>query len=762
MAQLNNSTLFSSPGNTNPFTVTIPAVQAGAKLVCVTYGGAILQADINGSNFTKRDRSLGNMEVVCQDIVAGGGETTVTCTLNGPENINGAIFEFAAGSLGAFVDDSTNTADPDIQFQADAGSVVTAGPAVIFSAFAAIDPITAPTRRWWGLEPLGKVVVNTYSTGLGSQFSWGQIGVSDVVSAGTYGVYSSRWPGNQYQSGAWAYADTSGIPTYSNIYPNAIAAENSLPGSSTATWYGAPQNANISGYTDKMSYNPGETVNFKVNSNNVGFNVEINRVGYYGYVLFGAKRKAVVAGIPAVQPAATTNGYGGATCAWSTTATWAIPSDITPGVYIANVRRTDNGNFVSPIIFVVKSPVPTAKADKIMLKTADFTWQAYNLWGAFGDSEGTGYTGRSIYGQGPAGISNSSLRAYATSYDRPLGIPSNSASTTFEDSEVSMIGFLEGNGYDLAYFSCVDVEKDPTIPSKFKIAMMSGHDEYWTLNMRDAYSNARDQGTNLVFSASNVSLWRVRFAPGDTEKRTMICYKDSLDTTGFDNVTKYDPVQYTGTWRDSRTNVGGVNNPLRRPESELEGQWFIANAGTYPAMVVSDTYKNMPIWRNTTVAALGPGGSETLFPGSIGYEFEYVKTDEPTTPKNLVLVQDQSINLVNQMANDNGDSYSGSGAVKFGMSLYYAPSGALVFCTGTWRWAWGINRLRDNLADVNGIVNTTMQQATINIIGDMGIAPAQLMSTVSNNNVTPLIAPGEPFTPERYGISVPKWGTPIS
>lgn len=226
------------------------------------------------------------MEIVCQDIVAVGGETTVTFTLNGPENINGVIFEFAAGSLGAFIADTTNTSTPDIQSQATTGSLITAGPAVIFSVFGAIDGSLA-TRRWWGLEPLGKVVSNTYSSGLGTQFSWGQVGVSDIASAGTYTPRSARWPGGNYQAAAWAYADSSGIPTYSNIYPNAIAAENSLPGSSHNTWFRGDAHAQIAGYTDKISYNPGETVNFKVNSNNIGFDVEINRIGYYGYVLFG-------------------------------------------------------------------------------------------------------------------------------------------------------------------------------------------------------------------------------------------------------------------------------------------------------------------------------------------------------------------------------------------------------------------------------------------------------------------------------------------
>ncbi|HET9411596.1 MAG TPA: N,N-dimethylformamidase beta subunit family domain-containing protein [Candidatus Saccharimonadales bacterium] len=757
MAQLNNSTQFTAPGNSASFNVTVPSVAAGAKLVCVTYGGAIVTASISGNDFTKRTQSLSSLEVVCQDIVAAGGETTVAISLNGAENVSGVIFEFASGSLGAFINGAANSGTLDSQQQGSAGSIVTTGSAVIFSAYAVIDTTTAAARRWWGLEPVGKVVLNAHNNNVGANKFWGQVGVSDVSGAGTYTSVSGRALGSNYQAAAWAYADSSGIPTYANVYPNAIAAENSLPGSVSTSWYGAFANANIAGYTDKISYAPGDTVNFKVNSNNIGFGVEITRVGFYNYVNFGGKRKASVTGTPAVQAAPTIDSYGGTVCAWSTTATWTIPSDATPGVYVANARRTDNSAFVSQMVFLVRSPVPSSKSNKIMLKISDFTWNAYNLWGAFGEAGGIGsYTGRNLYRQAPAGTVAS--RAFAVSLDRPLTVVDTQSQTAFEDSEISLINFLEGNGYDVAYFSCADIDKDPTIPSKFKIAISSGHDEYWSLNMYNAFANARDAGTHLAFFSSNTALWRVRFDGADTERRKMICYKDSHDTTGYDNTTKYDPVEYTGTWRDSRTTVGGVNNPLRLPESGLQGQWFIANGPQNQTIVVPDTYKDMPIWRNTTVASLGSGASESLYTGSLGYELDYVKRNESTTPKNLVLLNEQDLTLTGQAANDNGDTYTGNGTFTFGMSLYMAPSGALVFCAGTWRWGWGISRFRGANADVNGSVNITMQQATINLFGDMGVPPPALLSTLSNNDATALVDPGAERTPQDYGLSVPMWG----
>jgi hypothetical protein len=288
-----------------------------------------------------------------------------------------------------------------------------------------------------------------------------------------------------------------------------------------------------------------------------------------------------------------------------------------------------------------------------------------------------------------------------------------------------------------------------------------GHDEYWTPNLWSAFADARDKGTNIMSFSANTALWHVRFDPSDTGRRTMICYKDSHDTVGWDGVTKYDPVEYTGTWRDTRTNIGGVNNPWRQPESELFGQWFIANGPQSLTMVVPDTYKDLPIWRNTAVTSLGSGASQTLFAGSIGYEWDYVKTNEATTPTNLVLLQEQDISITGKAANDDGSNYSGNGTFRYGMSLYLAPSGSMVFGAGTWRWGWGISRYRASSADTNSSIDIVMQQATINLLKDLGMSPAAILTTAQNNDATPLVDPGEARTPEDYGLSVERWGNPI-
>ena len=976
MARLLNSTSFKSP---NPavvsFNVTIPSTTAGSTLICVAGGGAVITAKLNGTSFTKRTTSLSTREVAAQDIIdSGGSNTTIVISLNGAENVNGVIYEFAAGSLGSFIAGSTNAgtggnsnigSDGSVKI----GSITTTGPAVLLSMFTVGDNtgITTPQRQFWGLSPLGKQFegdgINTDPT---KSLYWSMIGASDQTSAGTFNVQSaSILFGNTHQSVAWAYQDLSGgVPSYP-AYPNAIAAENSLPGIYYSTWFASASSAtspNISGFTDSQSYSPGSTVNFKVFSNNVGFNVIITRLGYYGYFIFSGRTVTTVAGTPVVQPAPTVNSYGGTTCAWTTNATWNIPANATPGIYTYLLQRTDNTGYIMMGTFIVKSPKPSSKATGMMVTTADFTWQAYNVWGSTADGGGGygSFSGRSLYGTAPSSIVNTS-RAYAVSYDRPQGVVSNNDETYYFDSEAGLVSFLEGNGYDVSYYSMADLDIDPTIPSYYTTAIVSGHSEYWSHNVRNAFENARDNGTNLMFFSSNTSLWHVRFDPADTNRRNIICYKDSHSTTGYDNTTKYDPISYTGTWRDPRTTGGGVNNTERRPESGMTGQWFIGNGTFTEHVAVPNTYSSLPIWRNTTIAtgatiitrattsgnmttaansytvntpagtqmndliliamvfngnpgsitanglrivytqtsddanlttvlmqvyantagssayliswsgnliasmvcsvyggavwedssstvAADTSGSSShttvatssagtnrwaiavfadvdstgsskttswtagagltsraqannsasasgswasiaimdtnggvtagshqysataqfanpnaatgmmyispgtvLYPSTIGAEWDYLKTEEPSTPANLVMLSRQATQINSQRSDYYGATYGNNGTLFYGITLYKAPSGALVFNTGSWRFAWGLSRWRAAALDINGSVDVNMQQATINILGDFGHTPTTLLG--AGNSASPaLVAPGSKNTPGSYGL----------
>jgi len=67
----------------------------------------------------------------------------------------------------------------------------------------------------------------------------------------------------------------------------------------------------------------------------------------------------------------------------------------------------------------------------------------------------------------------------------------------------------------------------------------------------------------------------------------------------------------------------------------------------------------------------------------------------------------------------------GNGIATHHLTLYRASSGALVFGAGTIYWAWGL----DSIHAIPGApTDPNMQQATVNLLADMGSQPATLQS----------------------------------
>ena len=77
--------------------------------------------------------------------------------------------------------------------------------------------------------------------------------------------------------------------------------------------------------------------------------------------------------------------------------------------------------------------------------------------------------------------------------------------------------------------------------------------------------------------------------------------------------------EWTGLWRDG-CNYTGVTDACK-PENALSGQ--ISWDGIPGTITVPDTYKNLRFWRNTAVATLGTGATQTLTNGTLGYEWDW-------------------------------------------------------------------------------------------------------------------------------------------
>lgn len=483
-------------------------------------------------------------------------------------------------------------------------------------------------------------------------------------------------------------------------YGTDIVSENALPGSSSEGWMisGAGDTTNL-GFARQFSVNIGETVDFSCHG--TGPAIDIYRIGAYGGM--GWRKVATIANAATQQPDpdVVPDSNGGVTCTnWSTTASWTVPTDAISGLFVGVYRNTSQTN-ASYIPFSVRDD---AKAVDVIVKFSETTWAlAYNYYG----TPSSPLTGKSVYGSGGP-LGDSGTRSHVGSYHRPIVTREGIPQTYWLACEAPLIRFIESNGLNVKYVASKDVDESPAILQAAKMVISSGHDEYWSEGMRDAFEAYRDGGGHVIFMSGNEVFWRTRFSPDHT---LMWVYKDTMDGPGAHvGGTALDPVGWTGTWKDTRW-AG------RRPEHTITGTDFRMNGVNDIAVTFDHTagYASHPFWRDTAVA----GGASVTVNGIIGFEADEIAPTQPT-PSTAILAQ-QTVNINGARADDNGQSYNGNGDLQWGVVSQRYGSGAVVVGFGTCQWAWGLDATHDR----GGVyTSAAVQQATLNLFADLGAVPA--------------------------------------
>jgi hypothetical protein len=534
---------------------------------------------------------------------------------------------------------------------------------------------------------------------------------------------------------------------------NAIVAENCLTGNPASEWdiNGTdPNNAGdltIQGFATDISVNQGGTVYFKISTPATAYTINIYRMGYYGGM--GARKVATVSpsvSLPQVQPACISDPTTGLIdCGnWGISAHWQVPTNATSGIYFAHLVRNDTGGD-SHIVFIVRNDSSTSA---ILFQTSDETWQAYNYYGM-----------GSLYGPNQPSF-DLTARSYKVSYNRPF-LTRNifpESNTWVFGAEFPMIQWLESNGYDVSYFTGVDAARYGALIKNHKVFMDTGHDEYWSGPRRASVQAARDAGVNLAFFSGNEMFWKTRWENSvdgtNTPNRTLVCYKETL---AFAKIDPADPPTWTGTWRDPTFSPPADGGS---PENALTGNLFMVNGtgndnnGSLTIQVPSDDGK-MRFWRNTAAATLAPGKTYTLPTGTLGYEWD-MDVDNGYRPAGVFHLSTSTYTMTSDLLLDYGAIY-GAGVATHHLTLYRAPSGALVFDAGTINWSWGLNSNHDNpFGFTNPAPDPNVQQATVNLFADMGVQPATLQS-----GLVPASASADQ-TPPQSTITSPASGSAIN
>jgi len=506
--------------------------------------------------------------------------------------------------------------------------------------------------------------------------------------------------------------------------PNAIVLENQKQGTPESEWLIDTADSSIEGFAAQFTLNHGQTVDFKINTDSKDYKIEIYRLGYYGgdgarlvHTINRNLTTAQVQPIPLFDPESKLVDAGN----WSVSASWAVPADAVSGIYFAKLTRNDGSRGENMIPFIVRND--EAPSD-ITFQTSDTTWQAYNWWGGY-----------NFYGGIDGGLRTG--RASKVSYNRPIITRDGGFAAGPQDfifgAEYPALRFLEQNGYDVNYISGIDTASNASQLLNGKIFLSVGHDEYWSGEQRANVEAARDAGVNLSFWSGNEVYWETRWETSidgtGTPYKTLVSYKERWDNANSDTQGT------TSTWRDPVFGSG-------QPENSLTGTMFTVDSYRLDAINVPYDMSNLRFWTNTEVANIQPGQVYTLTKNLLGYEWDS-DVDNGFRPAGLVPLSSTTVD-VNTMLLDYGNS-TGPGTAKHSLTLYRAPSGALVFGAGTVYWSWGLDSHHDNEATP---IDRNVQQAMINLFADMGVQPTTLMqSLVAASKSTDTLSPTTTINP---------------
>ncbi|MBV9228624.1 MAG: hypothetical protein JOZ18_04855, partial [Chloroflexi bacterium] len=251
---------------------------------------------------------------------------------------------------------------------------------------------------------------------------------------------------------------------------------------------------------------------------------------------------------------------------------------------------------------------------------------------------------------------------------------------------VQAIRWMEQHNYNLSYISDVNLHENPGQLLNHKAFISLGHDEYWTKTMRDGVETARDHGVGLAFMGADAVYWQMRFEPSVTTRtpdRTIVCYKVQTDKNDLARDPMYSRLPAPG--KDNTVVTAQWRDPvLNRPENTLIGVMFSDLAHKVQGVQINGFPWQVSAPANSSLLKGTNLQTGQLYGcGIVGYEWDKVSPPlAGPTPNGLQII------ATSKTINDAGDPDTGN------TTYYIAPSGAMVFASGSIYWANALDSYR--------------------------------------------------------------------
>jgi hypothetical protein len=395
--------------------------------------------------------------------------------------------------------------------------------------------------------------------------------------------------------------------------------ENAKPG--TGDWViPSPMNGTLAAYLTSVSTTCGKAVDLRVTSGKP-VSVVAYRMGYYQGL--GAREVWRQDDVPTVvQPAPTTGGIDSQGRAlnmssasdWARTLTIRVAADWVPGTYLIKVSDGTQATY-API--TVRDDSGTKHA--LLIQQATTTWAAYNTYGGAGF-----YTG---------GVAGGSGRL---TFDRPYN--EGQGSGQFLVLEQGLVFWAESKGLDVTYWTDNDLDElGGQLPARTANLFLPAHDEYYSLGMRAALSQAVARGVNVANLGANTVFRALTFTDSTRRAWDIDRYTDGYTST---------------TWR--YRGDAYASQPLLGAE--------------YVCALPGDTMTTGSSWLFDGVM---PG---TVLPGFVAGEIDLVDAG---------LYQEPGMSIV---ASSSGTCRTSGKAAPMRVTALTAPSGARVFNGSTFAY----------------------------------------------------------------------------
>ncbi|RRH76131.1 N,N-dimethylformamidase beta subunit family domain-containing protein [Falsigemmobacter faecalis] len=326
-------------------------------------------------------------------------------------------------------------------------------------------------------------------------------------------------------------------------------------------------------YTDRMSYDPGETVELRGSTTADRWNLHIYRDGYTPEMVHEARDLS--GSFTATSETAYIDG-----CDWPVVHRWEIPQSLRPGFYriVATCQRKDGNRFVHHHFVVVRARKGESRA-KIVMMLCTATWQAYNDWGGanhyfgtWGPNKNEGsplLSQKRPWSRGmlwlPQGAARVMQDAMPDMGDHPR-YPTREFSYTYGWSQYySSAGWAmydrhfaiwaEEMGYDFDIITQTDLHQRPDLLEDYTCLVTVGHDEYWSWEMRKAVEDWTERGGHFARFGGNF-LWQIRL---EDEGARQVCYK--VKAPKLDPLAQAPATQHlsTATWESELVNWPGAS-----------------------------------------------------------------------------------------------------------------------------------------------------------------------------------------------------------